>query len=70
MRQRSYQVAAFSADNLIAFFVKGSHKATVESLRQKPQIEYLVEYCRIIGTKTIVFEPEYVDRHFLEDYAG
>lgn len=36
----------------------------------KPHVDYLVDYCNAIGVKTIVVEPEYVDRDFLEDFAG
>lgn len=36
----------------------------------KPHVDYFVDYCNAIGVKTIVVEPEYVDRDYLEDYAG
>ena len=36
----------------------------------KPHVDYLVDYCNAIGVKTILVEPEYIDRDFLEDYAG
>jgi hypothetical protein len=36
----------------------------------KPQIDYLNEYCERLGVRSIVYEPEYIDRHFSEDFGG
>ena len=41
-----------------------------EIIRRKPHIEYLKEYLLELGTKTVVVESEYIDRDFLEDFAG
>lgn len=36
---------------------------------EKPHVQYLDNYLRQLGAKTIIVENEYIDRHYIEDYA-
>lgn len=44
--------------------------AFVEVIHQKLHSLYFQEYFDALGAKTIIVEPDYVDRDFLEDFAG
>ncbi len=70
MNLQRYQVVPYSKDRLIAFFVSGGFKTTDGCIGAKPQITYLDEYCAKLGIKTLLYESEYIDRHFSEDFAG
>jgi hypothetical protein len=65
-----YRVVPYSRSNLIAFFVEGAFESRDGYISRKPQITYLDEYCRQVGIRTLLYESEYVDRHFSEDFGG
>ena len=55
----------------MALFVNGAHQpAHKDRIQQKRQIAYLNEYCSESGVQTLVYEREYVDRHYSEDFWG
>ena len=56
--------------SLVAFFSVGAFNARPGNIDRKPQIAYLDEYCRSLKIRTLVYEYEYVDRHFSEDFGG
>ena len=56
-------------DNIVDILCRSSITDR-EYIGLKPHIDYLVKYCNDIGVKTIIVENEYIDRDFLEDYAG
>ena len=59
----------YSLKELRALLVANSHGRN-STVGQKRQVVYLDTYLTNIGCKTIVLEPHYVDRGFLEDYAA
>ncbi|HBO4309877.1 TPA: hypothetical protein L4V00_000188 [Pseudomonas aeruginosa] len=36
---------------------------------KKPQVEYIFNYLSALGATSVLLEPEYIDRDFLEDYS-
>ena len=70
MANAGYQVLPYSRENLIALFLSGAFKPREDYIRTKPQIAYLHDYCLQSRTKSLVYEGEYIDRHFSEDYSG
>lgn len=67
---KRYQVVDYSVESLVALFFKGAYNHRESYVRGKAQIRYLVDYCASIGTKTLVYEPEYIDVHFSIDHSG
>lgn len=65
-----YRVLPYSKENLVALFLAGAFHARDEYVRRKPQLAYLHDYCLQSKTKSLVYEEQYVDRHFSEDYGG
>ena len=64
-------VTAFADDYLVEFVRLKTGWDQRSQVYVKAQLAYLNKYLKIdhVGTKTIVFENEYVDRQYLEDYA-
>lgn len=65
----SIEVAEYSQDfitNVIRHVTRWSSRAEV---LDKAHIAYLANYLKAIGVKTVVFESDYIDRHYLEDYS-
>ena len=63
------EVADYTPDfitNVIRFVTRWSSRSEV---LDKAHIVYLTNYLNHIGVKTVVFESDYVDRHYLEDYS-
>jgi len=65
----AYKVVPYSVSALQAALVKGSHNQEL-AVSTKSHAQYLDEYLRHLEAKTIVIETPYVDRDFLEDFAG
>jgi hypothetical protein len=65
----AFEVVPYTIDNLKAFFFR---KALAEEniISQKQHISYFENYFSAIGTQTIVYEFEYINRDFLEDYSS
>ena len=55
---------------MVAFFNERAFRARPGFISTKPQISYLHQYCESLGVRTLLFEAEYVDRHFSEDFGG
>jgi hypothetical protein len=66
------EVHSFSLERLNNLFHRFSDsKETLESfLANKTHLTYLNDYLSILEAKTILVETDYVDRDYLEDYAG
>jgi len=65
-----FDVNPFNLDALIDISVASSHRGSRRAIANKQHIKFLGEYLPNIGAETIVVEKKYVDRAFLEDYAG
>jgi hypothetical protein len=65
-----YQVVEYNKDNLIGLLVKGSYGARNAKIASKPQIDYFHGYCVRLEVRFIVYEEQYVDRYFSDDYSG
>jgi hypothetical protein len=59
----------YSIDTFKDILVQNSG-ASVDFIEQKSHISYFDEYFKKIGTQTFLVEYNYVDRDFLEDFAG
>lgn len=64
-----YDVLPYSIENLKDQFVKLS-AASDQIVGNKLQSEYFKGYFDELGAKTIVVETHYIDRDYLEDFAG
>lgn len=64
-----YDVLPYSIENLKDQFVKLS-AASEQIVGNKLQSEYFKGYFDELGAKTIVVESHYIDRDYLEDFAG
>lgn len=63
-------VGPYSYDDLCQALSDGSHNTALSTATIKSGSAYLNDYLGEIGAKTFVVESEYVDKDFLEDYAG
>lgn len=64
-----FEVAPYSADyitNVIRYVTRWSSRGEV---LDKAHIAYLKNYLNKLQVRTVVFESEYIDRHYLEDYS-
>ncbi len=66
---RPYEVYDYSRPTLIRLLASKS-QANPEAIADKPHLSYFDEYFSYLGAQTIIVENDYVDRDFLEDYAG
>jgi hypothetical protein len=69
MSQSRFQVSSYSV-NEFKTILANSSKAALHVIEQKSHISYFDNYLQEIGVKTILVEYEYIDRDFLEDFAG
>jgi hypothetical protein len=60
----SLQFAAFSRDLIVGLFGDPSQP------NQDAAVEYLASYLGDLGAKSALFEPHYVDRHYVDDFAN
>lgn len=60
-----------TAANVIRSIIAAKTGRSLSQITDREQLRYLLAYLssREIGAKTVVVESEYIDRHFLEDYA-
>jgi hypothetical protein len=65
----TFEVFPYSIEKLKAIFVEKS-MASPYFVEQKLHSRYFEEYFKVISAKTIVVENNYVDRDYLEDFAG
>lgn len=63
------EVYDYSIDQLCSLLASKSENST-STISAKLHHQYFQGYCEYIGVKTIVVENDYVDQHFLEDYAA
>lgn len=64
-----FEVAPYSPDfitNVIRYVTRWASRGEVVD---KAHVAYLNNYLRHLDVKTVVFESEYIDRHYLEDYS-
>jgi len=66
----TFQLKPHSSASFTDFLTLCSHREGSPVVELKSQVQYLVGYLDKIGAKTILLESEYVDRDFLEDFAG
>lgn len=64
----AYRVLPYSVHTLRQLLVEKAHP--VSSVDRKPHIGYLDEYLTKIGVKTVIVEEQYIDKHYVEDYAA
>lgn len=64
-----YSIVTYSHENLRGILGQAS-KVDDTTLNEKLHLVYFKEYFAALKTSTIVIEEDYVDRDFLEDYAG
>lgn len=65
----TYDICKYSIENL-KNILSCSPDVDVSALESKLHIIYFEEYFSALCAKTIVIEEDYVDRDFIEDYAG
>lgn len=66
-----YGIFKYSTNNFFAY-ISYQTDTPLSSIKQKSQIIYLDNYLKKLNSKTKVFvyENEYIDRHYLEDYSS
>jgi len=64
-----FEVCGYSIGRLRDLIVEKS-RSTPEVVARKLHSVYFDEYFSALGAKTIVVENDYIDRDYLEDYAG
>lgn len=64
----AFRILPYSVHALRQLLIEKAHH--VSSVETKPHIAYLDEYLLKIGVRTIFVEEEYIDKHYVEDYAG
>ena len=64
-----FDVCEYSIDRLRDLIVEKS-RSSVEAVAGKLHLVYFDEYFSALGAKAIVVENDYIDRDYLEDYAG
>jgi len=69
MAQDNYVIVPYTPDRLTDLLIALS-AIHAESIRSKAQNSYLHDYLGSQDARTIVAETEYVDRDYLEDFAG
>ena len=76
MSTKRYQVVSCTKEHLVALFsgssiVEGiSSNRRTEYISNKAQVNYLLAYCGARGITTLVYEEEYVDSNYSQDYWG
>lgn len=65
-----FSVLPYDLDSLIRCFVGGSGFTSEKEAREKSHSRYFKEYFEKLRAATIVTEPEYIDKDYLEDYAA
>ena len=66
---KNFKVLPYSAETLIQLLSELS-SANPARVAAKTHIEYFREYFRMVDAKTLVVEPNYTDRDYLEDFAA
>lgn len=69
MSDQHFKVVPYSHQSLMKLLTADANTAP-ESLENRIHGVYFKEYFEYLGTKTIVAENQYVDQHFLEDFAA
>src|ERR1700733_5147963 len=64
-----YAVIDYSIDNLCNI-ISIENGIGIPALKHKLHVIYLEDYFQFMGVKTIVLEPDYIDKDYLEDYAA
>lgn len=68
-RQPAYEVLQYSVENFIKVLARKA-SFSVEQFKAELRGVYFDEYLSELGPQTIVVENDYVDQHYLDDYAG
>ncbi|WP_223788388.1 hypothetical protein [Marinicella meishanensis] len=66
------QVCEFSSELFVRILrnILGDENTNLNQLYNNIQINYLIGYLEREKARTVIVESEYIDRHFLEDYAN
>jgi hypothetical protein len=67
MAKNQITVASFDRASLQGALVRASGATNAVVPRQ---VDYLAQYAGMLGTRTVVVEEHYVDRHYVEEYAS
>lgn len=65
-----YQVHKYTFDNLVDLMIEGNAEARAQAIRDKDNLKYFENYFEELNARTIVVEDPYIDRGYMEDYAG
>ncbi|MBL1179256.1 hypothetical protein [Pantanalinema sp. GBBB05] len=65
----AFRIYPYTVDEFKNILV-GNSGASLDLVEEKSHIAYLDKYFQDVGTKIILVEYDYVDRDFLEDFAG
>ena len=67
----SYGILEYHINNLCTY-ISYQTDTPLNNIKQKPQITYLDNYFKYFKDKKIffIYENEYIDQHYLEDYAS
>ncbi|WP_420599496.1 hypothetical protein [Neptuniibacter sp.] len=66
---KHFSVVTYSA-NAVLQTISDRLCADYDHIATKKHFTFLDKYCREKGVKTVIFEYEYVDRYFVEDYSA
>lgn len=67
---KPYQVRPYKPEHLVGLLCWNGTSRSTAGISEKPQVQSLIDYCDQEGVKQLVYEPEYVDQFFSEDYSG
>lgn len=70
--KKPFSVFEYSFSALVDALIKRSDNRNLggDLIESKRQVKFLKQYFEDLGVTTFVVEHKYVDKHFLEDYAG
>ncbi|HCR1326669.1 hypothetical protein NP444_03625 [Pseudomonas aeruginosa] len=63
-----YLISKFQKATLTAL-IRECFGYEFSDILKKPQVEYIFNYLSALGAASVLLEPEYIDRDFLEDYS-
>jgi hypothetical protein len=68
---RQYGIFRYNV-NTFCSYISYQTKTTLSRIKNKPQVVYIDNYLRNFDLNTIffIYEDEYIDQHYLEDYAS
>jgi len=66
----AFQVLPYSDDNLVRSVFRASRAEDIEAVGKKRHLDFFREYFATQRARTIVVEPDYIDKDYLEDHAA